>query len=1066
MKRTVFLLTVIALTFCAQAGWNAWQNNTGDGLWSTPANWAVDISNTGDQPSIGHWNGDTIIECEATSAANYTGYSIISIGNGSAVGSSTAHGTGRLKVTGGTLGATNLWAANNPYDYAELIMDSGSMTFDSVRIGIKGRAIVNINGGTLTANSTFHIPYDSTNTKQNQLHINGGTVLFDSPDGYFMLRTGSFVNIAGGTLKVKSNGVNTVTTFENYAASGRLKAYNDATGAELNIVEENGYILITATEGVTLIPGWVPWDGEGADNLWTTALNWSDNPAQNEWPDNTVPNEGCNAAIGHFSATENDFAEITAGMDITIHGLSVGAGTNTTGGVGTLDIYGGSLNTSYIQMAQNGTTAASIDRDSCQGNFNLYNGSVNVDTSVTVARDGLGTMNIEGGTITSKALYLAGRATGVGTLNLRGGTFTVNFESATSNNFNIDNASVIDVWGGELKYNEGGLYGIDDFNAYASAGKIVAYSGDPRAQLNIASVDGYVVVNADIDDSMAGFPSPEDGAMIADPNVALRWTSGVEAVSHNVYFSDELTDVENASDTSSPYCIAAGVADPNVIVNDLQLGTTYYWRVDEVDALSNVVTGFIWSFTRVDYVAIETFDSYTDYLQLLGAGWSEEGGAYVDVVSDEQNVQDGTRAMFIDCYNDSAMTKTFASPLDFSSNNNNVSVLQLWIKGLRSNSDITAASIILTDTVGQNAQVYYPDVSDLMPADAYGELWNRWMIALSDFQAANASFDMSSVEKLSISIEMTGPGSIYVDSLYLLISGCYEDHYPAGDFNEDCFIDISDYLVIASDWLKTATPALPSASPVVWYAFDETSGDTAADSSGNGYNAVAKSDGSSASAVWSDQGAEGGCIEFDGSYCMRLPSGALSSLSSEVTVSLWINGDPLVQPGACIAFGAQDAATTAGRGKQLNAHIPWSSSYVYFDTGGDNDNGYDRTSWLAPEDAYKYGWNHYAFTKNTVTGEQKIYLNGSLVSTSYDKTRAIDVAEMTIGMNTNEVSTPYFGRIDDFRVYASELSANEILAISGASRKGDIANADNYVDEDDLGVFVANWLQEILWPQN
>ncbi|AQQ70359.1 hypothetical protein SMSP2_00705 [Limihaloglobus sulfuriphilus] len=806
-------------------------------------------------------------------------------------------------------------------------------------------------------------------------------------------------------------------------------------------------VMLTFSAAGELVPGWMWWDGEGSDDLWTTGDNWR--RTDGAYPDNTPPNADCNVSLGYFSTYSPAYAQITEGMDITIHGFSVG-----NRGEGTLDMTGGTLNAYYMNNTQSLSTA--------RATVNMYGGQINIETSIGVARDGTGVINLEGGTITCKLVMFALKSTGVGTINLNGGELIVEYDPANpdQDNLQIRDGSRFVISDGVLKYNTGGLLTVDNFVAFVDAGKIVPdTSEDPRRQVSIETVGDYIVVSTYSDDRIPYNPTPQNGGIVTESGTELGWAAGSTAVSHNIYFSNNTADVENAADTSSPFCIAAEIPDPQFYVDGLSMGSTYYWRVDEVEAGGEVIKGFVWSFSRDQYSeAVETFDTYATYIDMLDNGWAEEAGAYVDLVTDAGSAQDGNRAMVIDCYNSSTMTKTFDSSQDWSTAHNSVSLLQVYIKGELANN-ASGASVILTDNGGQSAAVNFEDPSRLTTNDNYDKFWIQWLMPLADFTAANPQLNLTQITTMSISIDMVGSGKVYVDSIYLYSSGCYYGK-SAGDLNGDCMIDIDDYSIMARSWLKS-DPATPTAQPIVWYQFDETSGSTAADSSGNDYTATAKAGGEAATAIWSDQGKSGGCIEFDGTYCMKFSGTEISALSEEVTVSLWINGDPEVQPAAGITFAAAD--TPMGLAKQLNAHMPWSSSYVYFDTGGDNTS-YDRVSWLAPAQAYKYGWNHYAFTKNAQTGQQKIYHNGSLVASASGRTKLMDIAEIAIGMSTNEASTPYIGRVDDFRIYNVELSADDILAISGYPRRGDFAGDDDFVDSADFGVLADGWLSQVLWP--
>jgi hypothetical protein len=84
-------------------------------------------------------------------------------------------------------------------------------------------------------------------------------------------------------------------------------------------------------------------------------------------------------------------------------------------------------------------------------------------------------------------------------------------------------------------------------------------------------------------------PEPADGAGSVDPNVELSWTDGYGARIHYVYFGDNFDDVNNAIG-------AMPNPDATYTPGTLKLSKTYYWRVDEVDAV-DTHKGHVWSFT-------------------------------------------------------------------------------------------------------------------------------------------------------------------------------------------------------------------------------------------------------------------------------------------------------------------------------------------------------------------------------------------------------------------------------------------------------------------------------------
>jgi len=84
-------------------------------------------------------------------------------------------------------------------------------------------------------------------------------------------------------------------------------------------------------------------------------------------------------------------------------------------------------------------------------------------------------------------------------------------------------------------------------------------------------------------------PLPADGSKFIDPNVEISWTAGMKAKLHTVYFGDNFDDVNSAVGGASQTNATYTPAGP------LELGKTYYWRVDEFDGMTTR-TGDVWSF--------------------------------------------------------------------------------------------------------------------------------------------------------------------------------------------------------------------------------------------------------------------------------------------------------------------------------------------------------------------------------------------------------------------------------------------------------------------------------------
>jgi hypothetical protein len=98
-------------------------------------------------------------------------------------------------------------------------------------------------------------------------------------------------------------------------------------------------------------------------------------------------------------------------------------------------------------------------------------------------------------------------------------------------------------------------------------------------------------------------PNPADGATIEDTWKTLTWTAGPLATSHNVYFSTSYDDVAAGADAAFVGNVATNsqpVGFPGFPApGGLVLGTTYYWRVDEINPThpGSPWRGQVWSFT-------------------------------------------------------------------------------------------------------------------------------------------------------------------------------------------------------------------------------------------------------------------------------------------------------------------------------------------------------------------------------------------------------------------------------------------------------------------------------------
>ena len=95
-------------------------------------------------------------------------------------------------------------------------------------------------------------------------------------------------------------------------------------------------------------------------------------------------------------------------------------------------------------------------------------------------------------------------------------------------------------------------------------------------------------------------PLPEDGLGDVYRDSSLSWTAGGSAASHDIYLGTGLDDVNDASRLNPMGVLVSEGQDANSLMpGRLELGATYYWRVDEVNSAPDrtIFKGPVWSFT-------------------------------------------------------------------------------------------------------------------------------------------------------------------------------------------------------------------------------------------------------------------------------------------------------------------------------------------------------------------------------------------------------------------------------------------------------------------------------------
>jgi DUF1680 family protein len=220
-------------------------------------------------------------------------------------------------------------------------------------------------------------------------------------------------------------------------------------------------------------------------------------------------------------------------------------------------------------------------------------------------------------------------------------------------------------------------------------------------------------------------------------------------------------------------------------------------------------------------------------------------------------------------------------------------------------------------------------------------------------------------------------------------------------------------LIVSMTVIAFCNMALATTNPVVHYKFDETSGTTAADSSGNGKNATLTS------ATWA-AGKINNAVSMSGStQYVSMPTGIISTLN-DFSIATWVKLN---------AVTTWTRIFDIGTGTTVYMFLtPTAGSTIRYaiTTGGSGSE--QRINGTA---ALTSGtWKHVAVTLSGSTGI--LYVDGVQVGTNTSMT----LKPSSLGSTTknyigkSQYADPYLnGLVDDFRIYDRALSAAEVQAL-------------------------------------
>ncbi|MHC4675641.1 MAG: LamG-like jellyroll fold domain-containing protein [Planctomycetota bacterium] len=373
---------------------------------------------------------------------------------------------------------------------------------------------------------------------------------------------------------------------------------------------------VVDVESGTVVAGWWEWrDGEGTATINISGTN-----------DITIGGE-------YWRAPDRGMGilNISGDPNVVVYGDLRGA--DETGWF-IINMSSGSLRCYRLAIGDEGGGELNISGDSeivITGNMDL--GGDRGDESITV--------NMTGGLITVEGELMTPSNTD------RDGAVTINFDGGTIDCGSFSHADVaylMDIEEGMLKISGDVVIEIE---ADIDAGYITAFDGSGVVEVAYEPDPNKTIVTGSLVHEKAYNPSPEHHAEYVCPGVELSWSVGEYVYDHNVYFGDSLSDVNESATPVEEHWGFNSWFPSNV-----ELGTTYYWRVDGVNDADpnlwpNTWKGGVWTFTTNDGNAYDSYpvDNQTVVPVDVNLSWSPgcyAGSHDIYLGTDFNDVRDAT----------------------------------------------------------------------------------------------------------------------------------------------------------------------------------------------------------------------------------------------------------------------------------------------------------------------------------------------------------------------------------------------------------------------------------------
>ena len=862
----IFVVLVSGLVGNASAAEVSWDDGGTDSLWSTAANWIGDTVPTASDDAFIEMDPGAIIDATVTVDA-------LNVKIGDASGS-----TGRVTMTGGSLtvhqtggGGPGLWIGNQGTGYFD--MSAGTIVAEHVYLprNVPGRGYMTMSDGSITIGQSLTLGLHSG--EYGELNMTGGTInvgsMFRCPDmGQAILNmSGGTINVSGTFYIVRrgnsgdastaghvqlDGGTITADDFEMDSENSGRPATMDITGGTLvingdktdkiNTYIANGWITAFGSGGGGVNVGLV-----GLNTVVSAGLSWNPSPKDGAAD---VPLDVNLSWSSGFYAIRHDVYFGTSFDDVN-------SATATTDPAG---VYMGPQDVSTYATARLETGQTyywRIDDVGDPPDNKIYKGSVwsfttepfvypiagenisaTASSSYSAEEEPENTVNGSGLSDDQHSFVLADMWL---SSNSEPGSAWIQYKFDKSYKlhqmlvWNYNGSTILTNYGLKevtIEYSEDGQTWtvLPEANEFTQAPGADGYEYNTTVDFKgVAAQSVKITANSNWGGGgvfdryglsevsflyiplRAREPQPELGATDVDVDLVLNWRAGREAAKHDVYIS---TDEQAVIDSNVPVSFVTEARD---VPLSLDLGETYYWKVNEVNMAETppMLESDIWNFATREYLVVDDFELYNDlnpddpksnrifYTWIDGYDNPAINGSvvgYADPPFTEQFIfHAGNKSMpyfYDNNFKYSEAVLPLSPPQDWTEHG--VKVLSLYFHGDPSN---TVEQMYVK--VNGSKVLYDGDSTDIKPTDIKHierGLWKRWNIDL-----ASLGVSLQSVTELAIgfgdetNLRAGGSGVVYFDDIRL---------YPSvPEPPEEIWLEAEAASTIGANWRIYDDPA-------------------------------------------------------------------------------------------------------------------------------------------------------------------------------------------------------------------------------------------------------------------